>query len=302
MREKLKELTSRSPRALGLGRSRWTLELLRKHLGEKAPETDSGTWRMLGRLGLTHTRGQGYALSPDEQFEAKRAFIEGVCGRVGTGDRPEEPESEAADRLFYLDELTYELHPTVERDWSPVGEQPTTPRGTCGQREGRLLAAMDGETGQLFYRQKRSVGRADLTELYRELTSACEADGNAQRLWVVQDNAPFHFHAEVLQELEPQVWPRAHPAFEYPIPGQWPDPTDAALSGGDLPVQIVPLPTYASWLNPIERLWRWLKQEVLHLHPYAANWKKLKRGVRCFLNRFTGGSEALLSYTGVSQS
>lgn len=58
-------------------------------------------------------------------------------------------------------------------------------------------------------------------------------------------------HAEVLEELEPQVWLRAHPAFEYPIPGQWPDPTDAALSDGDLPVQVVPLPTYASWLLAI---------------------------------------------------
>lgn len=38
MREKLKELTSRSPRSLGLDRSRWTLELLRKHLGEKAQD------------------------------------------------------------------------------------------------------------------------------------------------------------------------------------------------------------------------------------------------------------------------
>ncbi|MBK9008807.1 MAG: transposase [Anaerolineae bacterium] len=30
--------------------------------------------------------------------------------------------------------------------------------------------------------------------------------------------------------------------------------------------QLTPLlfPTYASWLNPIEKLWKWLKQEVLH--------------------------------------
>jgi transposase len=300
MREKLKELTSRSPRALGLDRSRWTLELLRKHLGEKAPETNSGTWRMVNRLGLTHTRGQGYALSPDEQFEAKRAFIEGVRVRSGA-DRSGKSEKVAADRLFYLDELTYELHPTTGSAWSGAGNQPTAERGTCSQRQGRLLSAMDTESGQLFYRQKQSVGRTDLIGLYREMVDACEGDSDPARLWVVQDNAPFHFHAEVLEELEPQVWPRAHPSFEYPIPGQWPDPTDAALSSGDLPVQIVPLPTYASWLNPIERLWRWLKQEVLHLHPYAANWKKLKRGVRRFLDRFIGGSEALLSYTGLSQ-
>jgi hypothetical protein len=304
MREKLKELTSRSPRALGLNRSRWTLEMLREHLGEKAPETDSGTWHMLDRLGLTHTRGQGYALSPDEQFEAKRAFIDGVCMRSSADESEADPEKSpkqgTEDRLFYLDELTYELHPTIENEWSLAGEQPTARRGTCGQREGRLLAAMDAESGQLFYRQKQSVNRTDLTDLYREMASCCETNGNAQRLWVVQDNAPFHFHADVLGELEAQVWPRAHPEFEYPLPSQWPDPTDAALSGGGLPVQLVPLPTYASWLNPIERLWRWLKQEVLHLHPYVADWKRLKRGVRSFLERFTEGSIALLRYTGVS--
>ena len=124
MREKLKELTSRSPRALGLDRSRWTLELLRKHLGEKAPETDSGTWRMLGRLGLTHTRGQGYTLSPDEQFEAKRAFIDGVRTRSGV-DRSGKSKKTPTDRLFYLDELTYELHPTIGSEWSGAGDQPT---------------------------------------------------------------------------------------------------------------------------------------------------------------------------------
>jgi hypothetical protein len=319
MRDRLRELTSRSPEALGWERSRWTLALLREQLGEKAPETDAGTWQMLDRLEVTHTRGEGYALSPDEQFEAKRAFIEGVRMRSETEEsEPEKSEAEAEEgperpvesgesgstssdsdptgRLFYLDELTYELHPTIASEWSPAGKQPTRRRGTCGQKEGRLLAAMDAKSGRVFYRQKQSVGRTDLTDLYRKMSSAFEG----KRLWVVQDNAPFHFHADVLQELEAQVWPRAHPAFEYPLPSQWPDPTEAASAEGELPVQIVPLPTYASWLNPIERLWRWLKQEVLHLHPYAADWKKLKQGVRSFLNRFVEGSEALLSYTGLS--
>jgi hypothetical protein len=210
---------------------------------------------MLDRLGLTYTRGQGYALSPDEQFEAKRAFIDGVRTRSGADESEESPEKRpeqsTEDRLFYLDELTYELHPTIEKEWSLAGDQPTAERGTCGQREGRLLSAMDTESGRLFYRQKRSVGRTDLVDLYREMVETCEEESEPARLWVVQDNAPFHFHADVLGELEPQVWPRAHPAFEYPIPGQWPDPTDAALSGGDLPVQVVPLPTYASWLMAI---------------------------------------------------
>ena len=185
MCDRLRELTSRSPRSLGLERSRWTLEMLRKRLGEKAPETDSGTWHMLDRLRISHTQGQGYTLSPDEHFEAKRAFIDGVRTRAGTGTGTEEAnsseesgngpteeslaEEDLTDRLFYLDELTCELHPTTDSDWSPAGEQPTAERGTCGQKEGRLLGAMDAETGRLFYRQAPSVGREKLTDLYQEM-------------------------------------------------------------------------------------------------------------------------------------
>jgi hypothetical protein len=79
---------------------------------------------MLDRLGLTHTRGQGYALSPDEQFEAKRAFIDGVRVR-SRAVRSGKYEKIPTDRLFYLDELTYELHPTTGSAWSGAGNQPT---------------------------------------------------------------------------------------------------------------------------------------------------------------------------------
>jgi len=320
MGEKLRKLLSRSPRALGYDRSRWTLQLLREHLGEEAPETDPGLSRMLDRLGITYSRGQGYTLSPDEQFEEKRDFIDGIRTRVEAGgpignhseSRLEKsrlengsgsPQKRQQDRLFYLDESSYSLHPTNADSWSPSGKQPTARRGACDREHSRLLAAMDAETGRLFYRQQESFDREDLQDLYREMVEANDEECLAEeRLWVVQDNAPFHFHPDVLSLLEPQVWPRAHPNFEYPRPPTWPNPMEAARSSGELSVQLVPLPTYASWLNPIERLWRWLKQEVLHLHPHAGNWSRLKQGVRDFLDRFTDGSPALLQYTGLSSA
>jgi hypothetical protein len=239
-------------------------------------------------------------VSPDKQFDAKRGFIDGVHARTGESGGESAGNDGSAEnqeeRIFYLDELTYELAPSIASGWSAIGRQPTAPRGTERLERGRVLAAMDGRTGRLFYRQKPSVGRAKLIALYREMVNTY----SGKRLWVVQDNTSFHFHPEVLSPLQTQIWPQAHPDFRYPRPSKWPDPTDAALSDGSLPVQVVPLPTYASWLNPIERLWRWLKQEVLHMHPYADSWKKLKRGVRKFLERFTGGSQHLLEYTGLS--
>ena len=61
----------------------------------------------------------------------------------------------------------------------------------------------------------------------------------------------------------------------------------------------MPLPTYASWLNPIEKLWRYLKQEVLHLHRLANDLGGLRAEIDRFLDQFTDGSDQLLRYVGL---
>jgi transposase len=32
------------------------------------------------------------------------------------------------------------------------------------------------------------------------------------------------------------------------------------------------LPTYAPWLNPIEKLWRWVRQDILKMHRWVEDW------------------------------
>jgi hypothetical protein len=67
-----------------------------------------------------------------------------------------------------------------------------------------------------------------------------------------------------------------------------------------LPIQLLNLPTYASWLNPIEKLWGWLKQDVLHLHCQSDDWPHLKTRVAEFLDQFMAPSPDLLRYVGLS--
>ncbi len=64
----------------------------------------------------------------------------------------------------------------------------------------------------------------------------------------------------------------------------------------NLPIQLILLPTYASWTNPAEKVWRKLKQEELHLHCLADVWEALKQRVAAFLDRFAQGSRELLRY------
>ena len=46
------------------------------------------------------------------------------------------------------------------------------------------------------------------------------------------------------------------------------------------------LPTYAPWLNPIEKLWRWLVETVLKMHRLASDWPALRHRVNSFLDQF----------------
>jgi transposase len=59
------------------------------------------------------------------------------------------------------------------------------------------------------------------------------------------------------------------------------------------------LPTDASWLNPIEKLWRWLKLDSLHLPTLASDLETLGSQVRGFLDGFSSASDPLLRYVGL---
>ncbi len=51
--------------------------------------------------------------------------------------------------------------------------------------------------------------------------------------------------------------------------------------------------------NPIEKLWRKLRQEVTHLHRCADDLTALRKHVDQFLEQFAQGSPELLRYVGL---
>ena len=153
------------------------------------------------------------------------------------------------DQLSYLDESTCSLAcirqiqavGRLSASNRPLGAEPATGSEACDQGRNRILVAMDAETDRLFYRQQESFDPEDLQDLYREMVDPRDEEkrSSEDRLWVVQDNAPFHLHLDVPDPdvpglSEPQVWPRAHPDFEYSRPPTWPDPKEAARSNGGL--------------------------------------------------------------------
>ena len=158
-----------------------------------------------------------------------------------------------------------------------------------------MVGALDTLTGRVVYRRAAKITLACLIQFYQALRAAYP---QAERIYVIQDNWPVHVHPDVLVALQPQQtrWPWHRPA-------SWPtEPSATAVKRWgplQLPIQIVPLPTYASWCNPIEKLWRKLRQDVTHLHPWADDLVTLRAQVDRFLDQFAEGSPDLLRYVGL---
>jgi hypothetical protein len=172
------------------------------------------------------------------------------------------PRSVAA---VFLDEMGFSRWPDPGPDWgaaTPVADRRESKNGLW-----RLIGGLNALTGQVTYLDGYIVGRAKVAEFYEQLVAAYP---RLRRLYVIQDNWSIHTHPDVLGALA--SWPLVEPVW---------------------------LPTYAPWLNPIEKLWRWLRQDILKLHRWAEDWVGLRDRVRAFLEQFAYGSQRLREYVGL---
>lgn len=242
--------------------SRWTLRTIRATCAEVRGYTLSGVWRWLRkRVGAKLRSASVQQFSPDPEYVPKLKRLK-RCLREAAR-RPKEVV------LMFLDEMGYWIWPEEGQDWCPL--PPTPPpladRKQSSNSQWRIVGAMNAISGAVHYVDGYIVGRAKLVEMYGRLAQAYP---KAKTIYVVQDNWSIHTHPDVLEALK--AYPQIKPIW---------------------------LPTYAPWLNPIEKLWRWLKVDIVKLHRLADNWPKLRERVNNFLDQFAHGSEALLKYVGL---
>lgn len=263
--------------------TRWTLRALRDGVPMFWDYSLSGVWRILARHKLRRRRGRDHLRSPDPAYRAKLARVD-RC-------RAEAAAHPADAVLLYQDEVAYYRQPSL--GYAYVATRSTGPRAERSFRRDtptRVVATLDARTGRVIARQRARIDVPALVRFYERLVAAYPG----RRIYLVQDNWPVHFHPDVLAALEPQASP-----FPFPTPPSWPTEPGPRARRLNLPIQLVPLPTYAPWANPIEKLWRWLKQDVLHLHRLADDLPALRALVLDFLARFDHDSPDLLRYVGL---
>ncbi len=243
---------------------------------------------ILGRLGISYKRGRDYVHSPDPHYQEKRDYIRDLTA--------EAMASAGKYVILFEDELTYYRQPTVARAYEQRGHsQALARRSHRANTPTRVAAVLNSLTGQVNYWQGAKFGLREMVRFYKAVRAAYE---EAERIWIILDNWPVHFHPDVLVALQPQVSP-----WPYYLPGNWPkEPSAAAVKAWgelQLPIQLVALPTYASWTNPTEKVWRKGKQERLHQHEFANDLPGLRQSFAEFLDQFAEGSLELLRYVGL---
>ena len=220
-----------------------------------------GVWRALRRLGFGVRSAAVQQYSPDLDYLAKEAHLLSCLREAAAA-----PDEVVA---LFLDEMGYARWPEPAPDWGARAPAPCPAADRMGSKQQlwRVIGALNARTGQVDYRDNYIVGRAQVSAFYRDLD---QRYAHARRVYLIQDNWSVHAHPDVLATLE--GLPRCEPVW---------------------------LPTYAPWLNPIEKLWRWLKGDVLKQHRLAADWRALRQRVSAFLDQFATGSRELLRYVGL---
>lgn len=185
--------------------------------------------------------------SPDRQYDLKwRAILCAYNLAVAESD---------ICRLAWFDEMTYLRIPVLKNAIQRAGQKnEAVALPLRANTQTRIAGALDTLNGQVTAIQRSAITVSVLKDFIANWADGMYAQWpRLQHLYLAMDNWPVHHHPDVLL---------------------------AAQQAGVTPLF---LPTYASWLNPIEKLWRWLRQEVVHSHPHVNDLPRLRTDVSDWL-------------------
>lgn len=240
-------------------RSTWHLPSVRQVVPWLAEMSLPGICKLLKRLHVCYKRGQAHVHSPDPLYDQKLADI--TNARLLAQSAPKEVV------FLYEDEFTFFSRPLVGRCYQPCGSKGAKATGAALVTR-RLAGCVDGASGAVIVRQR---DRFNVKEMYRFFYFVEKQYPDADVIYIALDNWPVHFHGYVTDHL-------------------------AARNSR---IRLLPLPTYAPWTNPMEKVWLKLVREWLTQHAYGTRWQALKEGLTRWFDDLRQGSAELLHEIGL---
>jgi transposase len=163
--------------------------------------------------------------------------------------------------LLFGDEASFPQWGTLTYTWARRGQQPMVK--TSGKRKGyKVFGLIEYFTGRLFYQGQE--GRLNSATYIAFLKGVLEQ--TTLPLILIQDGARYHTSAE----------------------------TKAFFAQQAARLQVFQLPTYSPAYNPIEKLWKKIKQQETHLH-YFPTFEALTDQVEQALLKFANIPEDILA-------
>jgi transposase len=163
--------------------------------------------------------------------------------------------------LLFGDEASFPQWGTLTYTWARRGQQPKVK--TCGKRKGyKVFGLIDYFTGHFFYQgqEGRLTSAAYIPFLTRVLAHTIQPS------ILIRDGAKYHTSAE----------------------------TKAFFAQQTARLEVIQLPSYSPDYNPIEKLWKKIKQQETHLH-YFPTFEALTEKVEQALRKFTNAPEEILA-------
>ncbi len=163
--------------------------------------------------------------------------------------------------LLFGDEASFPQWGTLTYTWARRGQQPQVK--TSGKRKGyKVFGLIEYFTGRFFAQGQE--GRLNSAAYIAFLTRVLEQ--TTQPVVLIQDGAKYHTSAE----------------------------TNAFFARQTARLQVFQLPTYSPDYNPIEKLWKKIKQQDTHLH-YFPTFEALTEKVEQALLKFANTPEEILA-------
>lgn len=172
--------------------------------------------------------------------------------------------------LLFADEASFYRQPSQGWLWAHMGRrQPKLPYGSRANTVMRVVGLLDAAQARVHGWDFSRISAREVASCFAKIGSLYPS---AQRIYLVLDNWPPHLHSQVKSALKAQA--RVHTIF---------------------------LPTYAPWLNNIEKLWRWIRQRVTHAHSWCDDFRLFRQHVLQEFEHLSSGSPELRRYCGLEQ-
>jgi transposase len=221
-------VTTKTPDDFGFLRSRWSCALLALLLRDRegVDASRETVRRLLHRGHLVYRRPRPVLVPDEEERQARLAELRGLLEGL--------PDDET---VVWQDEVEVHTNPKIGRMWMPKGDQAevVTP-GTNKKRH--LSGSIHWRTGQVFVTEAAPKQGRDGALFIEHLDELRRRLRRYRKVHVICDNARCHTSLEVIEYL----W-------------KW---------EGRIEVHL--LPAYSPDLNPIERVWWHLHEDITRNH------------------------------------